>query len=186
MRITVVFDATQGFSSGRKKEGYRGVEVIYSKQGETADEVMIETIRARRAGLVVVTFDRAIIDEAKKHAVPFITPARLEAALTGGSIRRRRRGQDGEKGQPPKGAEGGEAGQTGSEKIDRGGRVNFAPFACLIGAASPHIRAVCCYDKSQDLLARSSFRFFLPSPSLIIRQLITFPLEDPASSFFPY
>ncbi len=84
MRITVVFDAAQAFSSGRKKEGYRGVEVIYSKQGETADDVIIESIRAHQAGLVVVTFDRAIIDEAKKHAVPFITPARLEAALSGG------------------------------------------------------------------------------------------------------
>jgi hypothetical protein len=84
MRITVVFDAAQGSSPGRKKEGYRGVEVIYSKQGETADEVMMETIRTHQAGLVIVTFDRAIIDEAKKHAVPFITPARLQAAMSGG------------------------------------------------------------------------------------------------------
>ncbi len=30
IRITVVFDATQGLSLGRKKEGYRGIEVIYS------------------------------------------------------------------------------------------------------------------------------------------------------------
>jgi hypothetical protein len=81
LRITVVFDGTHGSSPGRKKERCLGVEVVYSKQGETADEVMIEAIRSRQAGLMVVTSDRAIIDEAKKHAVPFITPAKLEAAL---------------------------------------------------------------------------------------------------------
>ena len=85
IRITVVFDAAEGFSLGRKKEGHRGVEVIYSKQGETADDVMMETIRTRQAGLLVVTFDRAIIDEAKKHSVAFMTPVRLEAALNGGA-----------------------------------------------------------------------------------------------------
>jgi predicted RNA-binding protein with PIN domain len=106
MRITVVFDAGQGFSPGRKKEGYRGVEVIYSKQGETADEVMMETIRERRAGLVVVTFDRAIIDEAKKHGVPFITPARLEAALSGGGPDEEDRGRTEKKGNPRKAPKG--------------------------------------------------------------------------------
>ena len=50
LRITVVFDGTHGSSPGRKKETYKGVEVVYSKQGETADEVMMETIRARQAG----------------------------------------------------------------------------------------------------------------------------------------
>ncbi len=83
LRITVVFDGTRGPSLGRTKERRLGVEVVYSKQGETADEVMMEAIRARQAGLLVVTSDRAIIDEAKKHAVPFITPAKLEAALAG-------------------------------------------------------------------------------------------------------
>lgn len=86
VRITVVFDATRGLSLARQKEGYRGIEVIYSKQGETADQVMVETIRARPAGLLVVTSDRAIIDEAKRHGVPFITPSRLEAALAGGEM----------------------------------------------------------------------------------------------------
>ena len=81
--ITVVFDATRGISLLRQKERYRGIEIIYSKQGETADQVIVEAIRARRAGLLVVTSDRAIIDEAKRHGVPFITPSRLEEALGG-------------------------------------------------------------------------------------------------------
>jgi uncharacterized protein len=83
--ITVVFDATEGTSLSRKTDKSKGIQIIYSKRGETADQVMIEAIRRRPSGLVVVSADRAIIDEAKKHGVPFITPGRLENALDGQS-----------------------------------------------------------------------------------------------------
>ncbi len=85
IRIAVVFDATQGLSLQRQREGFRGIDVIYSRQGETADEVMVEVIRRKPPGLVVVTSDRAIIDEAKKHGVTFMTPDRLEMAIDGGT-----------------------------------------------------------------------------------------------------
>ncbi len=116
VRITVVFDAGQAFSPARKREGYKGVEVIYSKQGETADDVIIERIRERRAGLLVVTFDRAIIDEAKKHGVPFITPARLEAAMSGGGADDEERGRTEKKGNPRKAPKGVRRARTGSKK----------------------------------------------------------------------
>lgn len=82
-RITVVFDGTSGSALSREKDSYRGIEVIYSRQGETADEVIIGALRRRPPGLMVVTSDRAIINEAKSHGVPFITPDRLEAAIDG-------------------------------------------------------------------------------------------------------
>jgi predicted RNA-binding protein with PIN domain len=85
MRITVVFDATSGLSLSRQKEVYKGIEVIYSRQGETADEVIIAAIRRRPPGLMVVTSDRAIINEAKSHGITFVTPDRLEAAIDGGA-----------------------------------------------------------------------------------------------------
>ncbi len=81
--ITVVFDAPLGLSVARQRENHKGISVIYSKQGESADEIMIEAIRKRQAGLVIVTSDRAIIDEAKRHGVTFVTPDRLDAALDG-------------------------------------------------------------------------------------------------------
>lgn len=84
MRIAVVFDGTSGISLSREKDFYKGVEVIYSRQGETADEVIIGAVRRRPAGLMVVTSDRAIINEAKSHGIAFITPDRLEAAIDGG------------------------------------------------------------------------------------------------------
>jgi hypothetical protein len=117
VRITVVFDATHGLSLGRKKEGYRGVEVIYSKQGETADQVIMEAIREHRAGLLVVTFDRAIIDEAKRHAVPFITPARLEAALSGSGPDDEERGRTEKKGNPRRAKRGVRRARRAVEKL---------------------------------------------------------------------
>ena len=86
-RITVVFDAYKSVSLGRQRENYLGIDVVYSRENETADDVIIGWIRERRAGMVVVTSDRAIIDEAKRSGVPFITPQKLEemviAGLTG-------------------------------------------------------------------------------------------------------
>jgi uncharacterized protein len=84
MRITVVFDGTSGISLSREKDLYKGIEVVYSRQGETADEVIIGVLRRRPPGLMVVTSDRAIIDEAKRHGITFVTPDRLDASIDGG------------------------------------------------------------------------------------------------------
>jgi uncharacterized protein len=83
IRITVVFDGTAGTSLSREKDLHKGIEVIYSRQGETADDVIIAAIRRKPSGLMVVTSDRAIINQAKSHGVTFMTPDRLEAAIDG-------------------------------------------------------------------------------------------------------
>ena len=82
-KITVVFDAYNSFSLGRQRENFKGIDVIYSKEGETADDVIIGFIGAKKSGMAVVSSDRAIIDEAKRHGVPFITPGRLEEMMAG-------------------------------------------------------------------------------------------------------
>ncbi|MHB8110564.1 MAG: NYN domain-containing protein [Syntrophorhabdaceae bacterium] len=76
-KITVVFDAYEGFSPTRHSENHRGVEVVYSRENETADDVIIGWIRQRPAGLIVVSSDRAIIDEAKTKGVSFLTSVRF-------------------------------------------------------------------------------------------------------------
>jgi predicted RNA-binding protein with PIN domain len=83
VRITVVFDAYAGVHLSRSRTNYRGIEVVYSGRDETADDVIIQMIRSESAGLVVVSSDRAIIEEAKRHGVVFMVPGRLEAALAG-------------------------------------------------------------------------------------------------------
>lgn len=80
-RITVVFDAYDSFSPGRHSENFRGIEVIYSKEHETADDVIIGWIRSRPAGLIAVSSDRAIIDEAKSKGVSFLTPVKFAEML---------------------------------------------------------------------------------------------------------
>lgn len=82
-KITVVFDAYRGFSTSRQSENYKGIDVVYSKEHETADDVIIGWIREKRAGIVVVSSDRAIIDEAKQHGVTFITPLKMEELIAG-------------------------------------------------------------------------------------------------------
>lgn len=76
-RITVVFDAYGTPSPGRHSENHRGIDVVYSKEGETADDVIIGWIRKKPSGIIVVSSDRAIIDEAKRKGVTFITPVKL-------------------------------------------------------------------------------------------------------------
>jgi len=82
-KITVVFDAYAGVHLVRSRTNYKGVEVIYSGRDETADDVIRQMIKSRPAGLVVVSSDRAIIDEAKRHGVVFMVPGRLEVSLSG-------------------------------------------------------------------------------------------------------
>ena len=80
-KITVVFDAYNSFSPNRQRESFKGVDVVYSKQGETADDVIIEWIREKRAGMIVVSSDRAIIDEAKQYGIAFITPSKMDMLI---------------------------------------------------------------------------------------------------------
>lgn len=86
-KITVVFDAYRGYSLTRQRENYKGIDVVYTRENETADEVIIEWIRKKPSGLIVVTSDRAIIDEAKNHGIAFITPVRFEALIMGDDLK---------------------------------------------------------------------------------------------------
>jgi uncharacterized protein len=83
-KITVVFDAYRSLSPGRQRENYLGIDVVYSRENETADDVIIGWIRERRSGMIVVTSDRAIIDEAKRSGIAFITPQKLEEMIVDG------------------------------------------------------------------------------------------------------
>jgi len=84
VKITTVFDARGGYNLGRQKENYKGIDVVYAGEGETADDVIIGWIRERRSGRIVVSSDRAIIDEAKNAGVPFMTPIAMEQNMMGG------------------------------------------------------------------------------------------------------
>ncbi len=79
-RITVVFDGQGGQHSYRHQQQQKGLTVVYSAQGETADEVIAEMAANRRgdqSGKVVVTADRALGDICRSYRVVVISPAEL-------------------------------------------------------------------------------------------------------------
>jgi predicted RNA-binding protein with PIN domain len=70
--ITVVFDGWQGGWAWEKKERRRGIDVIFSRLGEKADEVVKRLAREKGTGAVVVTSDREIANYAERLAVAVI------------------------------------------------------------------------------------------------------------------
>lgn len=72
MEITVVFDGWQGGWSTEKRERKKGIELVFSKLGEKADEVIKRLVKEKGAGATVVTSDREISRYAEKMAVAVI------------------------------------------------------------------------------------------------------------------
>jgi predicted RNA-binding protein with PIN domain len=69
MEITVVFDGWQGGWSTEKRERKKGIELVYSKLGEKADEVIKRLVREKGAGVTVISSDRDLSRYAEKMAV---------------------------------------------------------------------------------------------------------------------
>lgn len=59
-QITVVFDGWQGGWVSETREVRKGVELIFSRLGEKADEVIKRLVRKKGAGAIVVTSDRDV------------------------------------------------------------------------------------------------------------------------------
>ena len=71
-QITVVFDGWRGGWVTEKKERKKGIDLIFSKLGETADEVIKRWVKERGSGAVVVTSDRDISRYAQRMSVAVI------------------------------------------------------------------------------------------------------------------
>ena len=72
-RITVVFDGWEGGSPTEERDCAGGVEIIYSRLGEKADEVLKRLLRTGTEEIMVVTSDREIATFAArrgKSAIP--------------------------------------------------------------------------------------------------------------------
>ena len=70
--ITIVFDGWRGGWVTEKKERKKGIDLIFSKLGETADEVIKRLVKERGCGAVVVTSDRDISRYAQRMSVAVI------------------------------------------------------------------------------------------------------------------
>ena len=85
--MTVVFDGWQGGWVTEQRERIRGIEVIYSKVGEKADDVIKRLVKERGSGTIVITSDREISKYAERMSVAVIPSDQFrekleESALT--------------------------------------------------------------------------------------------------------
>lgn len=60
-RITIVFDGTNAISSGEKRQRFRGIEILFSRNGETADTVIKRMAAREKERALVVSSDRDIV-----------------------------------------------------------------------------------------------------------------------------
>jgi uncharacterized protein len=79
--VTAVFDGWQGGWTTEKKEKRKGVELIFSKLGEKADEVIKRLVREKGSAVMVITSDGEISRFAEKMAVPVIPSAQFKEKL---------------------------------------------------------------------------------------------------------
>jgi uncharacterized protein len=61
-KTTVVFDGWQGGPFEEERDKSSGIDIIYSRKGEKADEVIKRMVQERAEEIVVVTSDRDIAD----------------------------------------------------------------------------------------------------------------------------
>lgn len=60
-RITIVFDGTDAISSHEKRQRFRGIEILFSRHGETADTVIKRMAAREKERALVVSSDRDIV-----------------------------------------------------------------------------------------------------------------------------
>lgn len=79
-QVTVVYDGGGGNSSFRQTSQQKGITIIYSSRGETADEVIEQLVAAnqpRRSAYIVVTADRALGEACRRYRVNVLPPEEL-------------------------------------------------------------------------------------------------------------
>ncbi len=82
--ITVVFDGWQQGQSSEQREHRAGVQVIYSKRGEKADQVIQRLAREYGTDCAVVSSDHEIVNAARAHGA-FVMGAQEFASKLRGS-----------------------------------------------------------------------------------------------------
>jgi uncharacterized protein len=77
-RVTVVFDGHHGPNAFRSRGLKNGIEIVYSSQGETADEVIKElAARGPRDSTLVATADRDLAHSCRTLGVVVVEPEQV-------------------------------------------------------------------------------------------------------------
>ena len=79
--VSVVFDGWKAGASNEVNEKVDGVTVIYSRQGEKADSVVLRLARQKGSGCVVVSSDREVRNGVEKFGATAIYADEFKAIL---------------------------------------------------------------------------------------------------------
>ena len=82
-RITVVFDGWVGGSPQEERDRAGGMDIIYSRLGEKADEVIKRLLQKGSEEIMVVTSDREIVNFAARRGKTSIASAAFASLLDG-------------------------------------------------------------------------------------------------------
>jgi hypothetical protein len=82
--VTVVFDGWQEGWATETREKKKGIEVIFSKLGEKADEVIKRLVKEKGSGAIVITSDRDVARFAQRMDVAVIPSEQFREKLERG------------------------------------------------------------------------------------------------------
>lgn len=80
-RITVVFDGTSAVGLGRHRDCAKGVEIHFSRSGETADAVIKKMASREREQALVVSSDRDVVNFSASAGAATISSPEFENKL---------------------------------------------------------------------------------------------------------
>jgi len=70
--ITVVFDGGKGESPVEERDLFRGIKILYSRAGETADEVIKKMAARERGRFLVITSDRELARSCRSYGAEVV------------------------------------------------------------------------------------------------------------------
>ena len=79
--VTVVFDGWQEGWSSETREKKKGIEIIFSKLGEKADEVIKRLVKEKGSGAIVITSDRDVAKFAQRMDIAVIPSEQFREKL---------------------------------------------------------------------------------------------------------
>jgi predicted RNA-binding protein with PIN domain len=83
--VTIVFDGWQEGWSTETREKKKGIEVVFSKRGEKADEVIKRLVKEKGSGTIVITSDRDVAKFAERMDIAVISSEQFREKLDRGS-----------------------------------------------------------------------------------------------------
>lgn len=79
--ITVVFDGAHAHGLADKRSRQKGIDIVFSRPGESADRVIKRLVSRERGRAVVVTSDQDIVNFSAEHGAATISSVEFENKL---------------------------------------------------------------------------------------------------------